>query len=157
MFKEILEDKKELILLRKKLLTYCSKKILSRITIDNLEELIPYIAPYPFDKLASQIKKSPRILYYLTLEDVDYLSIEPHKEDLISELMSIAKGEFIPEEAGVKKTQLAAIQLLLSKIETKAKPNSDLSVKELQSLLPQSVKKLSTEELEKKIKMLEEN
>lgn len=155
-FESIIKDKQELMLLRKKLLKYCSPKVLSRITPNNLHELAPYISPYPLDKLIAQIKEDNSLLYYLTLADIDYLPLEKEKNALLEELIGIAKGNFSPEEAGVAKVKLQAIQMILSKIETKNTASTDLSAKELQTLLPSSVKKMSVDEIEARIERLNE-
>jgi hypothetical protein len=154
MYQKILKDKQELILLRKKLLTYCSPKILSRITPNNLMELAPYISPYPMDKLQELIATEPTLLYYLTLKDIDYLSLEKEREGLLEELIGIAKGDFNPEDAGIAKIKLQAIQLALGKLETKPSSGSDLSARELQTLLPSSLKNASVEDMKREIEKL---
>lgn len=156
-FKEILKDKQDLILLRKKLLAYCSPKILSRVTLNNIHELAPYISPYPLDKLKTQIAQDPNLIYYLTLKDIDYLPLEKERENLLEELIGIAKGDFIAEDMGIAKVKLQAIQLALSKLETKHTTNNDLSAKELQSLIPAKLKNKTSEDIEQEIARLQES
>lgn len=108
------------------------------------------------EKLVAQVKEDNSLLYYLTLADIDYLPLEKEKNALLEELIGIAKGNFSPEEAGVAKVKLQAIQMILSKIETKNTASTDLSAKELQTLLPSSVKKMSVDEIEARIERLNE-
>lgn len=152
-FEEMLKGKEDIMLVRRKIHKYLSPKLIATMTPDRLDEIQAYLYPMDYRKLRKMVIDDPRLWYYITVPESDYLSLEKYR----TQAMKVLEESLTSETAGLDRDGVAAFKAridvaktILSLTDIKSEALGQLSTEEVRKALPKSIREMSIEEIDDK-------